>query len=103
MKRTLLAISILASFGLAAAAQAAGDAQAGKAKAGACAGCHGANGEGKGSFPALAGKSEPALEQAMHDYKSGKRSNAMMKGFVDKLSDQDIANLAAYYASLKGK
>lgn len=103
MKRTVLAIGIVASLGLAAGAHAAGDPQAGKAKAAACAGCHGANGEGKGSFPALAGKSEAVLDQDMHDYKSGKRSNAVMKGFVDKLSDQDIANLAAYYASLKGK
>ena len=101
MKRTLLTVALLASFGIFGAAQAAGDAAAGKAKAASCAGCHGANGEGEGSFPALAGKSEAALEQAMHEYKSGKRSNAMMKGFVDKLSDQDMANLAAYFASLK--
>ncbi len=103
MRRTLLTIGIVALFGLAGAAQAAGDAQAGKAKAGTCAGCHGANGEGKGTFPALAGKSEASLVQAMQDYKSGKRDNAMMKGFMAKLSDQDMANLAAYYASLKGK
>jgi cytochrome c553 len=84
-----------------AGAQAAGDAQAGKAKAAACAGCHGANGQGVAPNPALAGKSEDQLAQAMQDYKSGKRPNAMMKGLVAGLSDQDIANLAAYYASLK--
>ena len=101
MKSTLLSIVVVALLGLAGPSQAAGDAQAGKAKAGACGGCHGANGEGKDPYPALAGKPEDALVQAMQDYKSGKRSNAVMKSFASKLSDQDIANVAAYYASLK--
>ena len=39
----------------------------------------------------------------MKDYKSGKRSNAMMKNFAQGLSDEDILNLAAYYGSLKAK
>jgi len=39
--------------------------------------------------------------QAMQDYKSGKRNNAVMKGTMAGLSGQDMANLAAYYASLK--
>jgi len=103
MKRTLLTVGTALLLGLVGPTQAAGDAQAGKAKAGSCAGCHGANGEGKGSYPALAGKPEDAFVQALQDYKSGKRNNAIMKGFVGTLSDQDMANLAAYYASLKGK
>jgi cytochrome c553 len=37
----------------------------------------------------------------MKDYKSGKRANPVMKAFATPLSDQDIENLAAYYASLK--
>jgi cytochrome c553 len=41
--------------------------------------------------------------QALNDYKSGKRTNAVMKTFATPLSEQDMANLAAYYASLKGK
>jgi cytochrome c553 len=85
------------------AAQAAGDVQAGKAKVTVCAGCHGANGEGKAPNPALAGKSEGDLVQAMKDYKSGKRQNAAMKTFASQLSDQDVVNVAAYYASLKAK
>ena len=83
------------------AVQAAGDVQAGKAKAAACAGCHGANGEGVGANPALAGKSEDQLVQAMKDFKSGKRANAVMKAMVGSLSEEDMANLGAYYASLK--
>ena len=82
-------------------AHAAGDPAAGKAKAAACAGCHGANGQGVPPNPALAGKNADQLLQALQDYKSGKRSNAVMKALASGLTDQDMANLAAYYASLK--
>ena len=103
MKAMLLTAGIVVSFALGGSAWAAGDIDAGKAKASVCAGCHGANGEGKAPNPALAGKDEKAFAQAMQDYKSGKRSNAAMKTFASSLSDQDVANLAAYYASLKAK
>jgi len=83
------------------AAQAAGDAAAGKAKAAVCVACHGANGQGVPPNPALTGKSADELLQALQDYKSGKRSNPVMKGLTAGLSDQDMANLAAYYASIK--
>jgi cytochrome c553 len=102
MKRILL-ITGVAAFALAGPAQSGGDVQAGKAKASTCAACHGANGEGKSPNPALAGKAEDQFVQALKDYKSGKRTNAVMKTFATPLSDQDMANLAAYYASLKGK
>ena len=102
MHRMLLSVGIAAVLGIG-GAQAAGDVQAGKAKAAACAGCHGANGEGIAPNPALAGKSEEPLAQAMRDYKSGKRDNAAMKGMVSALTDADMINLAAYYASLKAK
>ena len=101
MKRMVLTMGMVALFAVIGTAKAAGDVQAGKTKAAACAACHGANGEGKAPNPALAGKSEDELAQAMKDYKSGKRPNAIMKTFATPLSDQDIANVAAYYASLK--
>ncbi len=101
MKRTLLIVAVLSLFGVAATSYAKGDAAAGKAKAAACAGCHGANGEGKAPNPALAGKSEDDIEHALKDYKSGKRPNAVMKSMSANLSDKDIENLAAYYSSLK--
>ena len=103
MKRTLLTAGIVALLGVFGAAQAGGDAAAGKAKAATCASCHGPNGEGVKPNPALAGKAEGQLIQAMKDYKSGKRANPVMKTFADQLNDQDVANLAAYYASLKKK
>jgi cytochrome c553 len=103
MKRMLLIAALAGLFAAMSAAQAGGDPAAGKAKANGCAGCHGVNGEGKDPYPALAGKPEAQLAQDLMEYKSGKRKNAIMHTFAAKLSDQDIANLAAYYASLKGK
>jgi len=103
MRHTLITIGIIVLLGSAGAVQAGGDAQAGKAKAASCAGCHGANGEGGGPNPPLAGMNEAKFIAAMKDYKSGKRANPVMKNFAAPLSDQDFANLAAYYASLKKK
>ena len=94
---TALAVLSIGVGGTAAAA----DVQAGKAKSSTCVMCHGANGEGKGSNPPIAGMPQDRFVQAMRDYKSGKRPNAVMKGYASKLSDEDNANLAAFYASLK--
>ena len=101
MKYLPLLLAVLTWPGFANLAEAAGDIAAGKAKAAGCAGCHGANGHGVPPNPALVGISEAQLLQGMQDYKSGKRNNAIMKGLMGPLSDQDMANLAAYYASLK--
>ncbi|MGZ5784532.1 MAG: c-type cytochrome [Ramlibacter sp.] len=103
MKRELLIAAVVASLGIVGAAQAAGDPAAGKAKAAGCGGCHGANGEGVKPNPALARKSEADIVQALKDYKSGKRANPIMKGLSTPLSEQDMANLGAYFASLKAK
>lgn len=100
MTRTMLSVGAIFLLAIG-AAQAAGDPAAGKTKAAACAGCHGPAGQGIPPNPALAGKSADSLLQALEDYKSGKRNNAVMKAMVAGLSDQDMANLAAYYASLK--
>ncbi len=100
-RTTLAAVAAIASLGIVGSAYAAGDVQAGKAKSAACAGCHGAIGQGVPPNPALASKKEDQLVQALNDYKSGKRDNPIMKGMAAALSEQDIANLAAYYASLK--
>jgi len=102
MKASLLMVAMTALvFAAAAPTQAAGDADAGKAKAKSCAGCHGANGEGKKDNPPLAGMAEDKFVQAMQDYKSGKLENKAMVRAAKKLSDEDFADLAAYYATLK--
>ncbi|HEX9672552.1 MAG TPA: c-type cytochrome [Burkholderiales bacterium] len=103
MKRSVLTAGTFALISICGIALAGGDPAAGKAKAAACAGCHGANGEGVKPNPPIAGQPEAKFIQAMKDYKSGKRANPVMKTFAGQLNDQDLANLAAYYASLKKK
>ena len=82
----------------------AGDAAAGKAKSMVCASCHGANGKSTiPTYPNLAGQNAGYIVQALKDYKGGKRTGpqaGIMKGMAMPLSDDDIANLAAYYSSL---
>ena len=84
-------------------ALACGDTAAGEAKAANCAGCHGAKGEGVGDNPPLAGLDEAYQVEQLKAYKSGERENAMMQMFASQLSEEDMADLAAYYASLACK
>lgn len=97
--KTFGALVLVASLPL----HAGGDPQAGSAKAAACAGCHGADGNSKvPTFPILAGQYADYLLQALKDYKSGKRKNAIMQGQVAALSEEDMEDLAAWYASQQG-
>ena len=95
----------IALIGQADAAAVKGNAVAGKQKAAACAACHGADGNKTidGNHPKLAGQYADYLLKALKDYKSGNRSNAIMAGQVQNLSEADMANLAVYYASLPGQ
>jgi cytochrome c553 len=82
----------------------AGDPVAGKAKTQVCIGCHGANGIANvGIYPNLAGQKEEYLVLSMKAYKNGERTNPIMMPMVANLSDEDIANIAAYYAGLSCK
>jgi cytochrome c553 len=101
MKRVLV---IAAAAALAGTAQAAGNAEAGKSKAAqVCAACHGAEGNKPTApeNPILAGQHQDYLVKALKDYKAGKRSNAIMKGFAATLSNKDMEDLAAWFASQK--
>ena len=96
------AIALLLTFVQGAAA--GGKAEAGKAKAAqVCAACHGADGAKPSGpdQPILAGQYYDYLVKAMADYKSGKRNNAIMKGFATSLSVQDMEDLAAWFSSQK--
>ena len=101
-----LTISLTVAFALAnGVAFASGDAAAGKQKSATCAACHGPDGNATadGQYPRLAGQYQDYIAQALHEYKDGKRNNAIMVGMAAPLTDRDIDNLAAYYASLPGK
>lgn len=81
----------------------AGDPAAGEQKAATCAACHGADGISTiASNPILAGQYPSYLEHALKSYRDGSRQNAIMAGFASQLSDEDIADLAAWFSSQKG-
>jgi cytochrome c553 len=81
-------------------AWAGGDAAAGEAKAASCAGCHGANGEGNEANPAIAGLDAEAHFKMLQEYKAGTRGEAMMQMLCAPLTEEDMADIAAYYATL---
>ena len=98
-----LIVSLLLTLGITGVAHAAGDATAGQAKAAVCGACHGPDGNSPApNFPKLAGQGERYLTKQMQDIKSGKRTVLEMTGLLTNLSDQDLADIAAYFASQKG-
>jgi cytochrome c553 len=65
-----------------------------------CQACHGLDGNSTvADYPKLGGQYPDYLTKALRDYKSGARKNPIMAGFAATLSDKDIENVAAYYAS----
>jgi len=96
---TYAAIAVFAW--LASPAQAEGDAAAGQAKAAVCSACHGADGKAiQPAYPNLAGQHASYLTKQLTEYRDGGRVNALMSGQAANLSDQDILDLAAYYAQM---
>ena len=95
----LLSAALLLSSG---AMALEGNAAAGKAKSALCAACHGPAGISNNPlWPNLAGQKEAYLVKQIKAFKNGERKDPSMAPMVATLSDEDIANLAAYYASLK--
>lgn len=99
MVRTITTVLFMTMFSAASVVSAAGDAAAGGQKVQVCAGCHGPNGNSMNpAWPKLAGQHASYLAKQLHDFKSGARANAQMAPMAAMLSDQDIENVAAYYA-----
>ena len=102
MKKTLFILTA-AALGFSLPVHAKGNYEAGKAKSTACAACHGADGVSTvPSFPKLAGQHRDYLYHALKDYKAGKRTNPIMAGQVQTLSDADMLDLAMYFSKQKG-
>ena len=102
-----LVVSLLLTLGVAGAATAAqtvkGDAAAGQAKTAVCGACHNPDGNSLApNFPKLAGQGQRYRERQLHDIKSGKRTVLEMTGMLTAFSDQDLADIAAYFSSQKG-
>jgi cytochrome c553 len=77
-----------------------GDAAAGQGKAAACGACHGMDGNSSDAqYPKLAGQSEQYIVQQLANFKSGKRQNPIMMGMAAPLSEQDMRDIGAYFAT----
>lgn len=104
-------VSLLLTLGITGIAQAAGNAEAGQEKVAVCGACHGADGNSAApNFPKLAGQGESYLFKQLQDIKAGSTPGAPegvgrkvleMTGMLDPYSDQDLADIAAYFASQK--
>jgi cytochrome c553 len=97
------AVTVLAAFlgSLPIAADAA-DARAGRQKVVVCQACHGLDGLSKNpEAPNLAGQVESYMVKSLRDYRSGERKHEAMNIVAKDLSDEDVANVAAYYASIQ--
>lgn len=105
MKRILLYAALLS---LPALAQAAGDAEAAKGKISMCEGCHGIPMYKTAfpevySVPKIGGQSPEYIVKALQEYRAGERSHPTMQGIAKGLSDQDMADVAAYYGGKGAK
>ena len=100
-----LALLMLAAVVIAPLAHGAGDPEAGKAQAAPCAACHGQDGASPidPTYPVLAGQVEGYLFRQLEMIQSGERNIALMAGQLNGKSEQDLMDLAAYYASLPDK
>ena len=96
--------AVLILAGMSSQVIAAGDATAGKTKSATCTACHGVDGNSVNpEWPSLAGQHAKFIKKQLQDFKAGDRTNAMMAPMAANLSDQDQADLAAYYASQQAK
>jgi cytochrome c553 len=97
--RNILLFAVMT--GLPLVSYAAGDAAVGKTKAALCAACHGAEGISPNElWPNLAGQKQAYLVKQIKAFKDGSRKDPMMSPMAAPLSDDDIANLAAYFSGL---
>ena len=103
MKLTIQTLVTVAALSVATFAT-AGDIEAGKKKAAeVCAACHGQDGNSPvPDFPKIAGQHADYIAAALKKYKNGKRGNPIMMGMAATLTDEDVQNVAAYFAAQKG-
>ena len=101
MKKVLMLVLSGLAISVAASAWAeGGNAEAGKTKSATCAACHGADGNSVNpEWPKLAGQHPSYLLKQLMNFKNDERVNPSMSPMAKPLSDQDMADLAAYYAS----
>jgi cytochrome c553 len=100
MTAKFAALVLAAALGWTGAAHAAGSVEAGQAKSATCMACHGMEGNSVNpEWPSLAGQHASYIVKQLRHFKAGERQNALMTPMAMILSDEDMADLAAYYAS----
>lgn len=100
MKKLFLSLATILMAATSLTATAQGDAAAGEGKVAVCAACHGADGNSQlGSNPKLAGQGERYTLKQLRDIKSGIRVVPLMTGLLDNMDDQDLMDIAAFYAT----
>lgn len=100
--RLLATLSLVAALGCSSAALAAGSVEAGQAKSVTCMACHGMDGNSVNpEWPNLAGQHSAYIEKQLRHFKAGERQNVLMSPMAMVLSDEDVADLAAYFAAQK--
>jgi cytochrome c553 len=98
--KLVAALSLVAAFGWTSSALAAGSKEAGQAKAATCSACHGMDGNSLNpEWPNLAGQHPSYIVKQLKDFKAGTRQNPLMSPMAMILSDEDMADLAAYFSS----
>ncbi len=103
MKKIILGFVLLFLAGPALAQAPVGNAEAGKGKISMCEGCHGIP-DYRTAYPhvyhvpLIMGQQQAYIVNALHEYKSGARSHPSMRAVAEGLSDQDIADIAAYFS-----
>jgi cytochrome c553 len=106
MKKLFALLALAGLANVAAAADIVGDPKAAETKVSMCIGCHSIPGY-KATFPEvysvpmIGGQSAKYIEAALKAYKKGERKHPSMRGIAVSLTDQDIADVAAYYAQMK--
>ena len=105
MKKMILTLTLALGLASVTSVQAVeGDAAAGQAKSAVCAACHGADGNSLVPiYPNLAGQGEKYIAKQLSNFKDGSRKDPVMMGMVAALSEQDMADLAAYFSSQTAK
>ena len=102
LSRKLIVAMMFILMLAAGSAQAGGDAARGAELAVDCADCHGDDGMGDEDIPAIAGMDAAKHAKALADFKSGAVESEDMVDYVEDLNEQDMADLAAYFATLPG-
>ncbi len=104
MNKTAVLLAAVAMSFMAANALAAGDAAAGKSKSASCGACHGPDGNSTNPlWPKLAGQHAAYLVKQLKAFKSGERKDPLMSPMAAGLSDKDMEDLSAFYASQNPK